>query len=114
MSERSSNESPPASARTQAPLDLDVLRRESSLMADARAALSAGAWSRAHALLQRHALEFPAGALVEERRLSLVTALCSLGQVEAARAEIARIDGERPGSAAARKARGLCPAAAGG
>ncbi|MCY1005794.1 sigma-70 family RNA polymerase sigma factor [Nannocystis pusilla] len=107
MSSGTSYESPPAT------VDLDALRRESSLMAEARAALGAGAWTQAHELLQRHALEFPAGALVEERRLSLVTALCSLGQLQAARAEIARIAGEHPDSPAARKARGLCPAAAG-
>ncbi|WP_434427805.1 RNA polymerase sigma factor [Nannocystis pusilla] len=110
MSSGSSHESPPAPAA----VDLDALRRESTLMAEARAAVSAGAWTQAHELLQRHALEFPAGALVEERRLSLVTALCSLGRLEAARAEIARIDGDHPDSAASRKARGLCPAAAGG
>lgn len=111
MSSGTFHESPPAPGPT--PVDLDALRRESTLMAEARAALGAGAWTQAHELLQRHALEFPAGALVEERRLSLVTALCSLGQLEAARAEIARIAGERPDAPAARKARGLCPAAAG-
>ncbi|MDC0723177.1 RNA polymerase sigma factor [Nannocystis bainbridge] len=99
-----------ATSDDSAPIEPDALLRESTLMAEARAALRAGTWTQAHALLQRHALEFPAGALVEERRLSLVSALCSLGQVEAARAEAARIADERPGSAAARKAGALCPA----
>ena len=103
--EPSSESAPPAAA---AP-DLDALRREAALMADARTALRAGEWTRARELLQRHALEYPAGALVEERQLSLISALCSMGQVSAARAEAARIAGERPGSALARKATAACP-----
>ena len=96
-------------SRPGAPVDLDALRREAALMANAQAALRANSWDQARALLQRHALEFPAGALVDERRLSLITALCSLGQVAAARAEVARIAGEQPGSTLARKANVLCP-----
>lgn len=105
MSPKPSNEPAPAAA----PTDLDALRREAALMADARTALRAGEWTRARELLQRHALEYPAGALVEERRLSLVSALCSMGQVSAARAEAARIARERPGSVLARKASAACP-----
>ena len=37
-----------------------------------------------------------------------ITALCSLGEVEAARAEAARIEATHPGSALARKASGMC------
>lgn len=91
-----------------AAVDEGALRREAALMADARTALRANAWTRARELLARHAREFPAGALVEERRLSQITALCSLGEVEAARAEAARIEATHPGSALARKASGMC------
>lgn len=103
--------SPEPSAEATAPApELDALRREAALMADARTALRAGAWTRARELLQRHALEHPAGALVEERQLSLISALCSMGEVTAARAEAARVEAERPGSALARKASATCPA----
>jgi RNA polymerase sigma-70 factor (ECF subfamily) len=110
MSETPATDSPAATPVAAAPLDAGALRREAALMADARAALRSDAWARARELLQRHALEFPAGALVDERRLSLITALCSMGQVEAARAEAARIAAEQPGSVVARKANVMCPA----
>ncbi|WAS99264.1 sigma-70 family RNA polymerase sigma factor [Nannocystis punicea] len=107
MSSETSTQS--ASSPPTAPVDVDALRRESALMTDARAALRTGAWTQALALLQQHAREFPAGALVDERRLSRIAALCSLGQVDAARAEAAQIAGEQPGSALARKAEATCP-----
>lgn len=100
--------------------DIDALRREAALMTDARAALRGGEWTRARELLQRHALEFPAGALVDERELSLITALCATGQVAAARAAATRVAGEQPGSALAARASAMCadntqtPAPAGG
>lgn len=105
MSEKTGSTSGPGQ-----PVDAEALRREAALMADARAELRAGAWERARGLLDRHAREFPGGALVEERRLSLITALCSSGQVAPARAEAGRIAEERPGSAFARRAAALCPA----
>lgn len=101
----SSPPSPPSPATT----DADALRREAALMAAARAELQAGAWGQARALLERHAQDFPAGALADERRLSWIKLLCSEGQVAVARAEAARLAGERPGSAVARKAAAMCP-----
>lgn len=78
-------------------------------MAEARSELRAGAWDRARAQLERHAREFPAGALADERRLSWIKLLCSEGRSAAAHAEAARLADERPGSVVARKAAALCP-----
>lgn len=89
-------------------LTADTLAREAALMSAARAALRARAWDRARALLDAHAREFPTGALVEERQLSRITALCAGGEPDLARAEQARIQREQPGTALARKALALC------
>jgi hypothetical protein len=60
---------------------------EMRLIETARAALSGGDARRALALLEEHEREYPAGALVEERRASKVFALCELGRrAEATRA----------------------------
>jgi hypothetical protein len=60
----------------------------------------------ARALLDRHAREFPDGALVDERRLSQIAALCLSGQVQRARDEADRLAHERPATAV--RARALC------
>ena len=90
------------------PTPADALQREAALLAQARTALRDGDPVSAGALLERHAREFPDGALTDERRLSQITALCLSGQVERARAEAVRLADERP--ATADRAAALCPA----
>jgi hypothetical protein len=77
------------------PVD-EPLRREAGLLAEARAALRGGDPAGAQALLDRHAREFPDGALADERRVSQISALCLMGQVGRARAEADRLVRERP------------------
>ncbi len=99
---------PRRSREPKRPADTDELQREATLMAGARAAIRAGDPSAAHELLVRHAHEFPAGALVDERELSTISVLCALGRGDEARRAAASIAGARPGSALARRAHELC------
>jgi len=85
----------------------DPLGREAALLASARAALREGDPSTAHALLERHAREHPTGVLVDERRLSQISTLCLMGQVDEARAAADRLARDRP--ATAERAASLCP-----
>lgn len=91
---------PPPPVRAAKVADEGALRREADLLAAARAALRDGVPARAQALLDRHALEFPAGALVDERQLSQLLALCLMGQVQSARVLADRLARERPAMAA--------------
>ncbi len=90
-------------------LDDDALRREFEIMRRAREEIRAHAWSRAKLLLERHARHFPEGALAEERRLSLVSVLCALGDTVAAKAEIATIRALDPAGSVAERATATCP-----
>lgn len=86
----------------------DQLQREATLMARARAAIRRGDSGAAQELLARHAREFPAGALVDERELSTISVLCVLGQGDAARRVAASLAAARPDSALAQRAGDLC------
>lgn len=102
---------PPA---TQAPMPgtQDALSRELALISQAQRAVRAGQSERALQLLQRHAAEFPAGALLQERFATQALALCALGRVaEGQRAigELARISASSPLLGSARRS---CAAAA--
>lgn len=90
-------------------VDDDALRREFEMMRRAREEIRAHAWSRAKMLLERHARHFPEGALAEERRLSLVSVLCALGETVAAKAEIATIRALDPGGSIVERATATCP-----
>ncbi|MEZ4450545.1 MAG: sigma-70 family RNA polymerase sigma factor [Nannocystaceae bacterium] len=103
--------SDPPGEDAPAALDPADLAREAALLTRAREALRVGDFAGARDLLDRHAREFPAGALVDERRLSRIAALCGLGEASAARAEVAHAEAERPGSTFARRAAALCPMA---
>jgi len=58
---------------------------EVDLLKNAQRALSAGDATTALSLLDRHASQFPSGALVVERMAARVFALCELGRVDEAR-----------------------------
>jgi len=79
------------------------------MMRRAREEIRAQAWSRAKMLLERHARHFPEGALAEERRLSLVSVLCAMGDTVAAKAEVATIRALDPVGSAAERAATACP-----
>lgn len=81
---------------------------EIRLIRRAQAALSAGNASKARALLDRHAREFPSGLLVEERKVAHAQAQCELGKTEAARREIKAFLRDHPGSVLAERATGVC------
>lgn len=98
----------PRRLREAKPTAADLLQAEAALMAEARAAIRRGDPSAAQALLLRHAQEFPAGALVDERELSGISVLCALGQRDAARRAAGDLARARPGSALARRADELC------
>jgi hypothetical protein len=92
---------PQAPPATQAPLPgaQDALSRELALISQAQRAVRAGQSERALQLLQRHAAQFPAGALLQERFATQALALCALGRVaEGQRAigELARISASSP------------------
>ncbi len=88
------------------PTPQDPLQREAALLAQARTALRSADPTAAQALLDRHAREFPDGALTDERRLSQISVICLSGQVQRARDEAERLALERPATAA--RAAALC------
>jgi hypothetical protein len=89
-------EAVPAAALPRKQTELDALPEpaktagpsvfaEVDLLKKAQRALSAGDGAAALALLNRHAGEFPRGAMVAERMAAQVFALCELGQIDEAR-----------------------------
>jgi hypothetical protein len=73
----------PSAIAPEPPLDRDPLEREAAMLEEARAVLDRSP-SRALAMLDRHAAEFPSGQLGMERELLAVQALQRLGlQAEA-------------------------------
>jgi hypothetical protein len=84
----------------------DPLSRELALISQAQRAVRAGQSERALALLQRHAAEFPSGALLQERYATQALAFCALGRVaEGQRAigELARRSASSPLLGSARR-----------
>lgn len=111
--------SPPASAKPATvssvpsqvpapPAGPDSLSREAALLRDAQLALLAGDPTGALARLENHAVQFPTGALVEERRAARVLALCSQGRVTEAREAAQAFEREHPRSALTSSVRGAC------
>lgn len=64
---------------------IDRLEEEMALMSEARRALGRGDARKALNLLNQHGREFPNGEFKRERVVSRVTAMCALGQPEAAK-----------------------------
>lgn len=97
-------------ARKRAPADL--LAEEVAILSRATSALRAGQPADGLRWLARHQREFPNGRLVEERRSARIQALCALGKLAAAEAELARLAESAPRSpqlARARRACGITP-----
>jgi hypothetical protein len=74
------------------------LAREQRLLAGVQPAIAAGDAARALRLVERHALEFPQGALVEEREALRVLSLRAAGQTAEAERAKASFGVQFPGS----------------
>lgn len=74
----------------------------------AQAALAAGRHEDALAALDEHGRRFPGGVFEEERQVSRATALCKLGDREAASAARQKFLRERPSSHLAERMRQIC------
>jgi RNA polymerase sigma-70 factor (ECF subfamily) len=90
----------PATARRS-----DRLAAEVSILSRAETELHAGRFKSALKLLDEHARLFPRGTLTPERIGARVQALCGLGRVSEANADLARL---APGSLQASGARDAC------
>ncbi|HLV67109.1 MAG TPA: hypothetical protein VKY73_14915 [Polyangiaceae bacterium] len=107
--------SPPAPALASPPAGVieepaprrssDHLAEEVAILSRAQAELHAGRFADALRILGEHERRFPGGTLTPERRAAKVGALCGLGRVAEADAELARLS---PGSLHAERARAAC------
>lgn len=98
----SAREGAPARTRKQAS---DQLAEEVELLSRAQTELRAGRFAGTLRVLEGHARKFPRGALAEERVAARIQALCGIGRLSEANAELARLS---PGSLHERRAREAC------
>ena len=85
-----------------------ALGSELSLIAGAQQALRDGQPARALTVLNDHAARHPFGALRPERLAVRAVALCRMGETNAGRAELRKLETETPGSPLIRWARSNC------
>lgn len=78
------------------------------LLSRASAELHAARPAAALEALDEHERKFPKGVLRQERAAARVKALCALGRLEEARAELARLTRAAPGSPHAARAAEAC------
>jgi hypothetical protein len=97
--------SPPQATASVASRTLDI---ETSLLAQAQAAMASGHPADALRALDEHAARFPGGVLAEEREVQRIVALCDVGRRDEARAAAQRFLQERPESIYAGKVRVSC------
>jgi hypothetical protein len=90
--------------------DQSDLAEEVRLMRNARGALGSGDAQQALGLLREHARRFPRGVLAKERDVSMITALCALGQTKAARVRADAFLKKHPRSPLAERVRRSCVA----
>jgi hypothetical protein len=83
----------------------DRLAEEVAILSRAANELRSGRPARALEGLNEHQTKFPGGALTEERRAARAEALCALGRMGEARAELAKLGGSSP---TAQRARQYC------
>lgn len=86
----------------------DPLDRELELLDEADRALARGDASGALRTLETHAREHPTGALVAEREVRRVLALCAAGRTDEARQRYALLDRSHVGSTIAARLRASC------
>jgi hypothetical protein len=82
--------------------------REARALRTAQAALSDGRARDALELLRLQALQFPSGALQEERTAARFLALCALGQADSVRQEVAHFLEASKNSPLAPRLRAAC------
>jgi hypothetical protein len=102
----------PATVPQRKQLLADPLAAEVAILSKATTALRAGNASESLSLVEEHQRRFPNGRLAEERRAARVQALCALGKLAAAEAELARLAQSAPHSphlARAQRACGITP-----
>ena len=83
---------------TPAPLPVATLEAERRLLEPARTAIGRGLPASALELLARHAAQFPAGQLAEEREALWIQALAQSSELEGARARAAAFEKSYPDS----------------
>ncbi len=93
-----SPEPPPAEPPAPEPLAPDTLGEERLLLDRAQADIASGSLSAADSLLVRHAREFPAGQLAEEREALVIRLLVREGRIGEARLRAARFRQAHPHS----------------
>jgi hypothetical protein len=102
----------PPRAETRAPAkrgSSERLAEEVAILSRAETALHAGRFAEALRLLGEHERKFPRGTLVQERVATRVRALCALGRIKDADAELVRVS---PGSLHESRLREACSASA--
>lgn len=82
----------------------DRLGREVALLSRATSALHAGRAEAALKVLAEHQRRFPDGSLREERYAAKAQALCALGRLNEARAELAHLPAHSPAAASVEQA----------
>jgi hypothetical protein len=102
-------EAPSAEKRAPvAPHPADSLAEEVAILSRASAELHAGRPAAALKALDEHVRKFPRGVLAQERTSARVQALCALGRVQQAQAELARLVRTSPNSPHVARARKAC------
>ena len=95
---------PSAEQRGRAPNRTDSLAEEVALLSSAQRELHSGRFTAALTVLGEHQRKFPRGALGQERVAARIQALCGLGRVKEADAELARVSPESLHAARVREA----------
>jgi hypothetical protein len=91
-----------------APRAVDSLAEEVAMLSQASTELHAGRPAAALTALDEHRRKFPRGALAEERTSARIQALCALGRMNEAQAELARLARISPNSPHLARARKAC------
>jgi hypothetical protein len=91
-----------------APRPADSLAEEVAMLSHASAELLAGRPAAALNALDEHRRKFPRGELAQERTSARIQALCALGRMNDAQAELARLARTSPNSPHLARARKAC------
>jgi hypothetical protein len=91
-----------------APRPADSLAQEVAMLSQASAELHAGRPAAALNALDEHRRKFPRGELAQERTSARIQALCALGRMSDAQAELARLARMSPSSPHLARARKAC------
>jgi hypothetical protein len=104
----SSASAPQPLAAASTPSKPAPLSGEIQILASAQRALRDGQFPRALTLLNEHAARYPHGALRPEQLAARTVVLCRMGEINAGRSELQRLQAEAPSSPLLRWAREAC------